>query len=287
MVVQTNREPAAEGNVLGIDVGWSEKKASSAICRLSWTREKITWKVCRYRAIEDDRCRTIKEASGENNLLGVAIDGPLRSGFNLIERYRSAERILSRGNLAKQIGKPGQSSSPNGKKLNEQANLAAQAVRHLCCVQDANHDQKIDEKAIVEAFPTSFLGVMVPWPDRLSTGARSDRYFAHLDGYLGPQRSLSQLIENLIGPKKWGKHIHSLTNHDDRAAFVCAITALCIACGEYTAVGDSEDGWIILPPKWAFEHWAWRAIHHNEKREKKERNPRQASLICYSSRSDS
>ena len=274
-----HRVPIAEGNVLGIDVGWSEKQRSSAVCRLSWEKDNITWKVCRFRANDDDRCKTIREVGGSYKLLAVAIDGPLRRDFDLIKRYRSAERVLSRGELSKRIGKPGQSSSPNSIKLNRQANQAAKAVKRLC-LRNASHDEAIDEQAVVEAFPTSFLGVMVRHPDRLSTGKRSDRYFANLDGYITPDRSLSQLIECLLGPKKWEKHIHLLTNHDDRAAFVCAITALCIACGEYTAVGDFEDGWIILPPKHAFSEWAWEAIRANQKREKGEGNP-QASLLCY------
>ena len=272
--------PIAEGNVLGIDVGWSKEQRSSAVCRLSWNKDRITWKVCRFCADDDDRCKTIRDVAGTNKLLAVAIDGPLRRNFDLIGHYRSAERVLSRGDLSKRIGKPGQSSSPNGKKLNKQANRSAKVVKQLCQVQNAIHDKPIDQQAVVEAFPTSFLGVMVRCPDRLSTGKRSDRYFVHLDGHNSPDRDLTQLVEGLLGPKKWEKRIHSLTNHDDRAASVCAITALCIACGDYTAVGDCVDGWIILPPKRAFDDWAWKAILANEKREKGEGYP-QASLLCY------
>ena len=275
-----NPAPIAKGNVLGIDVGWSKRRRSSAVCRLSWNKDSIDWKVRRYSASDDDRCKTIDDVAGTNKLHAVAIDGPLRRNFDLIGQYRSAERVLSRGELARQIGKPGQSSSPNGKRLNEQANLAAKAVKRLCNVENAIHHKPIDKKAVVEAFPTSFLGVMVRYPDRLSAGERSDRYFAHLDGHQFPDRSLTQLIECLIGPKKWKRHPHILTNHDDRAAWVCAITALCIACGDYTAVGDCEDGWIILPPKWAFEDWAWEAILANVNREKGAGSPK-ANLRCY------
>ena len=33
-----------------------------------------------------------------------------------------------------------------------------------------------------------------------------------------------------------------VTNHDDRAALICALTALCVAAGDYTAVGDTDGG---------------------------------------------
>ncbi len=196
----------------------------------------------------------------------------------MIGRYRSAERILSRGELAKRIRKPRQSSSPNGKELNKQANLAAKTVKRLCRVRPASHDERVDEHAIVEAFPTSFLGVLVRRPAALSGGKRSDRYLSHLDGHERPNRTLAELVEDLLGAKEWKEPVHSLTNHDDRAAFVCAITALCVACGEYTAVGDCKDGWIILPPRWAFEEWAWKAVLANESREKDMPHPPRASV---------
>ena len=51
---------------------------------------------------------------------------------------------------------------------------------------------------------------------------------------------------------------------------ICALTALCVAMGDYTAVGDSLDGWIILPPKHWFAAWALKAISRNLGREPKE-----------------
>ncbi|MDE0364791.1 MAG: hypothetical protein OXP09_04385 [Gammaproteobacteria bacterium] len=268
------RARISEGKVLGIDVGWSEERKSSAVCRLSWNRESIAWKVRRFRANDDDRSEAIREVAGTSELLAVAVDGPLSSGFDTIGRYRSAERILSRGELAKRIGKPGQANSGNGRKLNKQANLAAKTVKRLCRIRQASHDERIDKRAVVEAFPTSFLGVMVRCPAGLSGGARSDHYFSHLVGHETPDRTLAEFVGCLLGSKDWEEPVHSLTNHDDRAAFVCALTALCIACAEYTAVGDCEDGWIVLPPRWAFEEWAWKAVEANESLEKGESRPR-------------
>jgi hypothetical protein len=49
--------------------------------------------------------------------------------------------------------------------------------------------------------------------------------------------------------------LEGVVNHDDRAALVCAATALCVASGDYTAVGG-QDGWIILPPLVFIKPWA-------------------------------
>ena len=52
-------------------------------------------------------------------------------------------------------------------------------------------------------------------------------------------------------------------NHDDRAAFICALTALSVAAGDYTAVGD-DDGWIVLPPVAFVVPWARELLIANE-----------------------
>ena len=249
----------ARGSVLGIDVGWSDKRKSSAVCRLSWNIREIKWEISRFRALDTDREDTINRVVDNRMLLGVAIDGPLRPRFLEVDRYRGAERLLSRGELRKRIGKPGQSSSPNGKKLNDQANKSAIALKKHCRIRKAKHKVRIDECAIVEAFPTTFLGVMLKHPaslNRPKNKQKSDIFFAHL----AKNRSLDQFLKKLLGDRKWSENIDEIKNHDDRAAFVCALTALCVVAGNFTAVGDDRDGWIILPPQWAFANWAWKAI---------------------------
>ena len=256
----------AEGSVLGIDVGWSETRRSSAVCRLSWDDRRIHWETARFRATPSEREETIRRVAGGRQLLAVAIDGPLRRGFDSIGRYRSAERLLSRGELAERIGKPGQSSSPNGRKLNAEANKTAELVKRCCRVSRAQHAPKIDDFAIVEAFPTTFLGAMIDEPPRVHRRKRSDVYFA----YLAERRSFARLAQSLLGRRTWIREPGDLRNHDDRAAFVCALTALSVAAGEFTAVGDERDGWIILPPQWAFAGWAWTAASETARHEQLE-----------------
>lgn len=255
----------AQGSVLGIDVGWSVERRSSAVCRLSWDEHWVDWKIERFRATQSERESAICRVAGECELLAVAVDGPLRRGFDVIGRYRSAERLLSRGELWRRIGKPGQSSSPNGRKLNEQANAFAELVKRCCHVSAATHETCIDEHAIVEAFPTTFLGVMIECPDgKMTRRKRSDRYFEHL----ADCGRLDSFVSRLLGGRTWARAPAAITNHDDRAGIVCAITALSVAAGEFTAVGDEQDGWISLPPQWAFADWAWTALcrtAHSEK----------------------
>ena len=64
-----------------------------------------------------------------------------------------------------------------------------------------------------------------------------------------------RIIGHLLPGRSTRSDLASLSNHDERAAFVCALTALCVAANDYTAVGD-HDGWIILPPYALLQPWA-------------------------------
>ena len=57
--------------------------------------------------------------------------------------------------------------------------------------------------------------------------------------------------------------------HDDRAAFVCALTAVCVAAGDFVAVGD-DDGWIVLPPRRFIQPAQWSLLVANANEEEGE-----------------
>lgn len=232
------------GSVLGIDVGWSLLRASSAVCRLDWNERSVSWKIGRFRAQEPERTGVMTKIAGDALISAGAFDGPLQHGLKPIGVYRAAEKVLTAG-LQPLIGKPGQSSSPNGKLLNEHASLCAKIVADNCRLTSATQATAIHEKVIVEAFPTSFLGVMIDDPLQVRVGRRkrSDFFYRHLVA----GETLQNLIRFCLPGRVIINDLADVTNHDDRAAVVCALTALCVARGDYTAVGDHQ-GWIILPP---------------------------------------
>lgn len=250
---------SAIGAVLGIDVGWSKSRKSSAVCRLDWNRQEVTWDVARFCAVEPERTRIVLSVAGDGPLACAAFDGPLRRGFDIIGHYRTAERMLTR-RLHRKIGKPGQSSTPVGKCLNEHANSFANTVLQHCDLACATHAKAIDDKAVVEAFPSSFLGLMIEDPSTLTVRRRnrSDLFFLHCCG----RQTLDRLIDHLLPGRRLAKRPDALTNHDERAAFVCALTALCVAADDYAAVGD-HDGWIILPPYALLQPWGREDLEAN------------------------
>ena len=239
-----NERTTAANSVLGIDVGWSLKNKSSAACLLEWVDGKVFWRIERFRAIDTEYLPLLSNLTKGKQPLSAAFDGPLRRGLEAIKQYRKAEKLLT-CNLQR-IGKPGQSNSPNGIKLNEQANRYAQTVLVNCALSQATHRHQIHDRAIVEAFPTSFLGLMVGSPRDIPTGrkAKSDVYFDYLAG----NGTISNLLDYLLPGHVHKQAMTQIRNHNDRAALVCAITALAVAVGKYSAVGD-DNGWIILPPQ--------------------------------------
>lgn len=255
---------ADRGAVLGIDVGCSEKRRSSAVCRLEWNPDRVNWHIERFRAVSEDRRRAIDSVAADIPLAAAAFDGSLRRGFGIIGHYRTAERMLTR-RLQSKIGKPGQSSTPVGRRLNEAANACADAVRRRCCLRPATHRVRIDEKPLVEAFPSAFLGLMIADPARLPTerNSRSDVFFERL----AASGALRQLVAHLLPGRELASRIGEVRNHDARAALVCALTALCVAAGEFAAAGDDEDGWIILPPRRFIQDWAWSDLRANANEE--------------------
>ena len=45
-------------------------------------------------------------------------------------------------------------------------------------------------------------------------------------------------------------------DHEERAALICAITALLTKQRNFTAVGDEAGGWFFLPPWEVWQPWA-------------------------------
>lgn len=243
--------PAA-GAVLGVDVGFSPTRRSGAACRLDWTLNEATWTIARFRAAEPERTDTLCRLS-DRPLLATAFDGPLRRGLDLIGRYREAERVLTRG-VGRRIGKPGASNVPIGRLLNAATNTCARIVLDTGHVAPARHPEAIDAAAIVETFPHAWLGLQIEAPEALVTrrGDRSDVYYKHL-AEIG---RLDAVLGTLLPGRAAATSFASVTNHDERAALVCALAALCLASGAYHAVGDDEDGWIVLAARKRWANWA-------------------------------
>jgi hypothetical protein len=268
-----DRSLPPSGLVAGIDIGFSKTRYSSAICKLWWDQHKVGWSIRRYRATESERENTFREMLGGAKLRTIALDGPVRGGFDIIDQYRVAERNLTKL-LQSKIGKPGQSNSPVGRRLNEETNLCAKLALSVAQVCIAKHLHGIHQNSVVEAFPNSFLGLMISDPDNVVAvrSRRSDVFFKKLV----ENGKLKRLIEFLLPDRVIIDPLDQVLNHDDRAALICAITAVGVATGNYCVVGDPKNGWIILPPHQFIEPWAEKMLIENGKTDRSYWRPSQS-----------
>jgi hypothetical protein len=233
------------GAVLGGDVGWSQKRKTSAACYLEFDEAGASVQTARFTARATDLEQSVSALIDHRPLLSAAFDGPFRRDLDEIGVYRAAEKVVT-VRLAPHIGKPGQSNSPNGLKLNGATNAFVKTALRMGCIAEARYSAVVHPRAVAEAFPTSFLGVMLAQGFREPRKARSDSYFERLTTDPRGDR-LAGLVKSLLGGRPLRTSLQNFRNHDDRAAIVCAITALCVAARRYTAVGD-DNGYIILPP---------------------------------------
>ncbi len=178
-------------------------------------------------------------------ILAAACDGPFRGDLQMIDAYRCSERLLTRG-VGRLIGKPGACNTPSGRLLNRATNEALADLCSLARMAPAAHRDGIHPNALGEAFPNSFMGVMLPDGHGLAKGreGKSDRYYEALCASGG----FDAVMEFLLAQRRADARFEAVRDHDERAALVCAMTALCIVAGTYVAVGDGQ-GRVYLPPR--------------------------------------
>ncbi|MGE0363992.1 MAG: hypothetical protein AB7H93_16010 [Vicinamibacterales bacterium] len=235
---------AAEGRVLGIDVGYSPRKKTNCFCAMEWTQTTVTFAFGSATSDPCERASALASLRLVGKVHAVAIDGPLTNGLGIVDHYRAAEALLSRGGLQKR-GKPGQTSSPVGRQLHRHATALAHLALESTDVVPATHAQPIHASAVVEAFPNMYLGALVPEPELpvLHRDA-SDRYWE----ILAERTSrLESLIYRALPGRVLRNDLVTIRDHEHRAGVVCALTALSVAAGAYVAVGDATDGDIVLP----------------------------------------
>ena len=271
------KEPENQQDVpecfLGIDVGYSRRRHSTGLCLITIAEDQFQWQ-CRNTGTKDSqRKKSLQELLTDGaNLTGVGIDGPLATNLQPINRYRVADALLSRG-LFQSRCKPGATNSRTGQDLHHHANALARLVMELGCINisPASHPGRVHYSAICEVFPTAFLAVLL---SDVEIDARKKQFGRKKsDGYWElavRQGSLLRLAQALAPQRRLDQSLGSIKNHDHRAAFVCALAALCLGKNRYVSVGDHEDGNIVLPPKdhwWvdgtSQEKWAWETLRSN------------------------
>ena len=173
--------------------------------------------------------------------------------------YRSSDALLTRGVFSKR-GKPGATSAPSGQQLHLHATLLAELVLQLqdeghFTLASSTHPNPVHPTRVLEVFPNAFLSVLLPDVafDVLRPKRNASDLFweaavpeARRPTYVGPY--LIRLFESLAPDRTLETPLESVTDHDHRAALLCALAVLCADQNRYVLSGDPVDGDIILPP---------------------------------------
>jgi hypothetical protein len=256
------------GKVLGIDVGYSARRKSTAFCVLSWDGHEMDWAFERATRDPERRINALRKLlEDRSKVLAVAVDGPLRGGLRLDTRsYRAPESLLSRGKFQRR-GKPGPTNAGSGLQLHEEATALAKFALERLSVVQATYAPPIHEQAIVEAFPNLFLGVLCDETDYPRTPAKKRKWTDSL--YPLVKARVEGLLRSLL-PCYEPQSSLDIEDHEEIAAFTCAVTALCVAARRFVGVGSQVDGFITLPPSdlWGKQEkdtgpWAEAALRRN------------------------
>ncbi len=238
---------------LGIDVGYSKRRRSTGLCLLEVAPSSVRWTCVNTGTAESQRLTDLRDLVPRGAwLMGVGIDGPLTPGLRVVPHYRSSDALLTRGVFAKR-GKPGATSAPSGQQLHWNATLLAKLVLRLqdegrFTLAPGTHPNPVHPSRILEVFPNAFLSVLLP--DAAFEGLRPKRNASDLFWVAAVDKKpyLRRLFEALAPARRFAEPLKSVTDHDHRAALLCALAVLCADQNQYVLSGDPVDGDIILPP---------------------------------------
>lgn len=238
--------------LLGVDVGFSKVRKTTGIAclddaRVYLTRAEASWE-SRKACLPAGFCPSV-----------IALDGPLVP-YNASERIRRrCEWVFVHSPFHNRC-KPGLSDWGRGLELRR---AAADACTQFSSI--IAHSGVVDQKAvvrrdgrIVEAFPNAFLAVLLTEQQilgmpRLCRGERFDWLYEKTLSAGSLQRAILGFTDL---PDEIGQHLVHESDHERRAALICLLTAIFVAAGASTLVGDAAGGWFCLPPLNLWQEWA-------------------------------
>jgi len=195
----------------------------------------------------------------------LAIDAPVLPPGTLHYEVRSCEKVFVWREFQKRC-KPGESQVRGTGQALRRAGVET-AHSFACAVSSEElarpFPKVFDGRNIVEAFPNAFLGVSLKSAAFVKCPARGAKFDWLYGQWLG--EGVSDRLRPILAWEREDFWMSLATNvqHDERAALVCALTAICVVRGRYVAVGENDTGFFFLPPWELWQPWARRAVDTN------------------------
>ena len=242
-------------SVAGLDVGFSLNKKTSGVATIVGQQIDLGRRFGGADAWEPILARGPFQV--------IASDGPILPAGGDACSIRAVERLFSWG-LFQRRCKPGSSHvRGTGLRLRTAAGEAADGLATAATFDETSASfPRVRRGSIVEAFPDAFLGVCLDDPcyGAMPAPLKRGRKF----NWLYHQWLRQKLVTKLDLPEDLREELPTrfarTSNRDERAALVCALTALLVVRGTFSAVGDEAGGWFFLPPWEAWQPWARDAV---------------------------
>ena len=245
-------------NVAGIDVGLTLVKPTSGVCRTGLSGEVVAHTFI-------DRLSRATALGQELTYDVVAIDAPVLPEGQLHYEERPCEKVFVWGAFQKRC-KPGESHiRGTGGALRRGGVETAHWVSERVAIQNFERPfpRVFGSRNIVEAFPNAFLGVCLESNSFPSDVTRGRKFDALYDEWLSHGVHSSLRATLAWTHDEFWRSVSANRQHDERAALVCALTALCVLRGSYVAVGERQGGYLFLPPWPLWASWARDALSIN------------------------
>lgn len=251
-------------NIIGLDAGFAAaNRKTSGLAQLVSGKLRVHHTTCNWK----DR----KDLLAEESLSDVtAIDAPLLP--ELTAAKRKCERVFTLGKFQRRF-KPGLSHiAGTGMCLRKAGFESAHQFLQVTTGQalGAGFPRVMPNHNVVEAFPNAFLGVMLDekcYEDIpcLKRGQKFDWLYDECRKRGAFHRVVSVL--DLGCNRMFLDTLDSTTNHEERAALVCLLTAASVAMGRYTAVGEHIGGFFFLPSLDLWTNWSRKEMDKQCRRE--------------------
>jgi hypothetical protein len=247
-------------DIAGLDVGLTLVDLTSGVCRTGPNGDLVTHTYI-------DRLSRSEALGAPLNFAAIAIDAPILPVGQLHYRGRACEKVFVWGPFQNRC-KCGESHIPGtGQALRRAGADTAHAFAASVCSDELarSFPRIFGTYNIVEAFPNAFLGVSLA-DSAFSAGVpRTEKFDWLYSRWLEHEGDVK--LRNLLYWDREGfwRAVTDNRHHDERAAIVCTLTALCVLRGEYVAVGDRECGYFFLPPWRTWAPWARDAVDKNRR----------------------
>jgi Protein of unknown function (DUF429) len=246
--------------LLGVDVGFSTKRATTAIAvvdrnQLHLVRAGTAW---------ESRSAKIPDGFRAS---AIAIDGPLLPLGADNHIHRLCEAVFIRSPFHNRC-KPGLSHWGFGMQLRRASAEANAQFIQLLASSLESHKNVCYGGPIVEAFPNAFLAVLIPEAELVSAPKlKRGRRFDWLYEQIATTGRLELLLSKKLDmPDEFWVRLRTEKDHELRAALICLLTAALAAQGRAAMVGESTGGWFWLPPWSLWQAWARQGLEVAAKR---------------------